>query len=38
MIITNGPHANYDETQWFLKYMQPAKDNLDKSYINLYAW
>ena len=29
--LTNG-------TQWFLKYIQPAKAKLDKSYINIYTF
>ncbi len=38
MIITKDPHANYDRTQQFLKYIQPAKGGLDKAYINIYVW
>ena len=33
-MITKYPHNG---TQWFLKIIQPAKDGLDKFYINIYA-
>ncbi len=38
IVITKGPYANYDQTQWFLKYIQPAFGGLDKSFINIYVW
>ncbi len=38
MMISKGPHANYDKTQWFLKYIQLVESRLNKSFINIYVW
>ncbi len=36
-MIIKSLFTNYDGTQWFLKYIQPVKSRLAKSFINIYT-
>ena len=37
-MITKYPQTSYDRIQWFLKIIQPAKNGLNKFYINIYIF